>query len=226
MAGMTLGWAAYRRSHSEVMISSGGSAVLLSGSPKTTLPQHATRVDQHLLLQPGRLEPPEGAVVDGQEHDVGPLDRLLERHQRELVEAPDVRLADQELAQVLLAQPPHDAERRRLAQVVDVGLEGEPKAGDRRPAEAGRLRPDPLDDPSGLASFTSRAVRISRASSAAWETMNHGSTAMQCPPTPRPGRRTPTWGWRLASSISSKTSTPTRSQTIDSSLASAMLTSR
>ena len=39
----------------------------------------------------------------------------------------------------------------------------------------------------GLASLTSRAVRISRARSGADEMINHGSTAMQCPPTPGPG---------------------------------------
>ena len=38
------------------------------------------------------------------------------------------------------------------------------------------------------ASLTSRAVRISRDSSGAAPTMNHGSTAMQWPPTPGPGR--------------------------------------
>ena len=39
----------------------------------------------------------------------------------------------------------------------------------------------------GLWSLTSRAVRISRVSSGAAPTMNHGSTAMQWPPTPGPG---------------------------------------
>ncbi len=58
----------------------------------------------------------------------------------------------------------------------------------------------------GLRSLTSRAVRISRASSGAAPTMNHGSTAMQCPPTPGPGVRMLTRGWWLASRMTSQTS--------------------
>jgi len=42
---------------------------------------------------------------------------------------------------------------------------------------------------SGLLSFTSRAVRISLACSGVSLTINQGSTAMQCPPTPGPGWR-------------------------------------
>ncbi|MEI9927200.1 MAG: hypothetical protein WDN44_05170 [Sphingomonas sp.] len=56
--------------------------------------------------------------------------------------------------------------------------------------------------------------------------MNQGSTAMQCPPTPAPGRRIETRGWRLASAIARHTSIPRSSQISDNSLAKAMLTSR
>ncbi len=78
----------------------------------------------------------------------------------------------------------------------------------------------------GLASLRSRAVRISRASSGLRLTMNQGSTAMQWPPTPGPGCRMLTRGWRLASAISSQTSMPSSPQIIESSLAKAMFTSR
>ena len=62
--------------------------------------------------------------------------------------------------------------------------------------------------------------------SGALAAMNHGSTAMQWPPTPGPGWRIFTRGWRLAMRITSHTLMPARSQTIESSLAKAMLTSR
>ncbi|MNN67447.1 hypothetical protein D3C81_1830810 [compost metagenome] len=78
----------------------------------------------------------------------------------------------------------------------------------------------------GLLSFTSRAVRINRASSGVLLTMNQGSTAMQCPPTPGPGCRMLTRGWRLARRISSHTLISSLSQIIDNSLAKAMLRSR
>ena len=55
--------------------------------------------------------------------------------------------------------------------------------------------------------LTSRAVRMRRLSSGAPATMNQGSTAMQWPPTPGPGRRMSTRGWRLASLIAAQTST-------------------
>ena len=78
----------------------------------------------------------------------------------------------------------------------------------------------------GLPSLISRAARISRAVCGAASTMNHGSTAMQWPPTPGPGCRMFTRGWWLASSMSSHTSMPCSAQITDSSLAKAMLTSR
>jgi hypothetical protein len=78
----------------------------------------------------------------------------------------------------------------------------------------------------GLLSFTCRAAWIRRASSGLRLTMNQGSTAMQCPPTPGPGWRILTRGWRLASRISSHTLMSSLSQMIDSSLAKAMFTSR
>ena len=78
----------------------------------------------------------------------------------------------------------------------------------------------------GLESLISRALRMIRAASGAASTMNHGSTAMQCPPTPGPGCSTLTRGWWLASSISSQTSMSSSWQIIDSSLAKAMFTSR
>ena len=62
-------------------------------------------------------------------------------------------------------------------------------------------------------------------SGAEW-TMNHGSTAMQWPPTPGPGCRTSTRGWRLASPMSSQGSNPRESHTSEISFAKAMLTSR
>ena len=46
------------------------------------------------------------------------------------------------------------------------------------------------------------------------------------PPTPGPGERILTRGWRLANSMISQGSTPSRSQTIESSLAKAIFTSR
>ena len=67
---------------------------------------------------------------------------------------------------------------------------------------------------------------MSLVSSGALDTRNQGSTAMQWPPTPGPGCRMLTRGWRLARSTSSQTSTPTRSQTRANSLAKAMLRSR
>src|SRR5579875_824578 len=83
-----------------------------------------------------------------------------------------------------------------------------------------------LETKSGLASLTSRAVRMSLACCGAAAAMNHGSTAMQCPPTPGPGRRMLTRGCRLASLINSQTLTRRRSQRTDNSLAKAILTSR
>ena len=79
---------------------------------------------------------------------------------------------------------------------------------------------------SGLLSLVSRAVRMIRASSGAWLTMNQGSTAMQWPPTPGPGCRMLTRGWRFARRISSHTLMPSLSQIRDSSFAKAMFTSR
>ena len=79
---------------------------------------------------------------------------------------------------------------------------------------------------SGIASFTAREVGIRRAASGAAPTRNHGSTAMQWPPTPGPGRRTLTRGWWFARRMASQTSTPMCSAISANSLASATLTSR
>ena len=57
-------------------------------------------------------------------------------------------------------------------------------------------------------------------------TKNQGSTLMQCPPTPGPGCKILTRGWRLASAIISHGSTPSESDSIDNSFAKAMFTSR
>ncbi len=78
----------------------------------------------------------------------------------------------------------------------------------------------------GTASFTARAAGISRAAAGAPAARNQGSTAMQCPPTPAPGERISTRGWRFASAIASRTSTPSCAAMAASSLAKAMLTSR
>ena len=102
-----------------------------------------------------------------------------------------------------------DLDRRALAQVVDVGLVGEAEAGDR--ADAGRpaiLARTSRTTWRGRPLLIQRASRISRALSPSAETMNHGSTAMQWPPTPGPGCRMLTRGWWLASAISSHTSMP------------------
>ena len=79
---------------------------------------------------------------------------------------------------------------------------------------------------SGLPPFTCRAARMSGVRSGAEWTMNHGSTAMQWPPTPGPGCRMSTRGWRLASPMSSQGSTPRESHTSETSFANAMFTSR
>ena len=123
----------------------------------------------------------------------------------------DVRLDDQDVGcRARSARGVSDVDRRGLAQVVDVGLEGQAEA--RRPSASpepvGRLRTTCRTTWRGLASLTSRAVRISRACSGAAPTMNHGSTAMQWPPTPGPGCRMLTRGWWLASSMTSQTSSP------------------
>ncbi|MNP33832.1 hypothetical protein D3C76_1270940 [compost metagenome] len=78
----------------------------------------------------------------------------------------------------------------------------------------------------GLLSFTSRAVRISLACSGVLLTINQGSTAMQWPPTPGPGCKILTRGWRLARRIRSQTLIFSLSQIIESSLAKAIFTSR
>ncbi|CSA88218.1 Uncharacterised protein [Vibrio cholerae] len=74
--------------------------------------------------------------------------------------------------------------------------------------------------------MTSRAVRINCASSGQLLTINHGSTAIQWPPTPGPGLRILTRGWRLAKRINSHTLIFNLLHTKESSLAKAMLTSR
>src|SRR5690625_6557223 len=70
---------------------------------------------------------------------------------------------------------------------------------------------------SGLESLISRAFRIIVAVSGAAATMNHGSTAMQWPPTPGPGCKILTRGCRFASSMTSQTSIPSSSLIMDSS---------
>ena len=77
-----------------------------------------------------------------------------------------------------------DLDRGALAHVVDVGLERQAEAGDGRVANRDALATTCSATWCGLESLTSRAVRISRASAGAAPTMNHGSTAMQWPPTP------------------------------------------
>ena len=57
------------------------------------------------------------------------------------------------------------------------------------------------------------------------ETMNQGSTAMQCPPTPVPGCNIFTLGCLLANSIKFHILIPCLSQTIDNSFANAIFTS-
>ena len=71
-----------------------------------------------------------------------------------------------------------------------------------------------------------RAVEMSRELYGAISFRNHGSTGMQWPPTPMPGARIFTRGWRLANPITVRVSTATSSQMCENSLASAMLTSR
>ena len=63
------------------------------------------------------------------------------------------------------------------------------------------------------------------ASSGNFSTMNHGSTARQCPPTPAPGLSIFTLGCLLANSINSNTLIPILSAIIESSLANAIFTS-
>jgi enoyl-[acyl-carrier protein] reductase I len=98
--------------------------------------------------------------------------------------------------------------RRAFAEVVDIGLEGEAEAGDFAAGCASTSAEARAITWWILPSFTPRAVRISGVCSGAPATMNHGSTAMQCPPTPGPGCRMLTRGWRLASRITSHTSSP------------------
>src|SRR5699024_2730284 len=80
-------------------------------------------------------------------------------------------------------------------------------------------------------SFVGRASLSSRANlimgdciGAAWW-MNQGSTAMQCPPTPGPGLRICTRGWRFANLITSQPLIPNDWETSLNSLANAMFRS-
>ena len=58
------------------------------------------------------------------------------------------------------------------------------------------------------------------------ETINHGSTAIQCPPTPEPGLKISTLGCLLVKRIKSQTLILNLSQIIESSLAYAIFISR
>ena len=123
-------------------------------------------------------------------------------------------------ARPALRQQPGHLDRRAFAQVVHVRLVGQPEGGD-RPARAARPAParSAATANAGWASLTWRAWRISGVRSGAASTRNQGSTLMQCPPTPGPGRRMSTRGWRLARAIASQTSTPKRSARRANSLA-------
>ena len=78
----------------------------------------------------------------------------------------------------------------------------------------------------GFESLTFLAVVIRGVNSGVLLTMNHGSTAIQCPPTPGPGCKILTLGCLLLILISSQTFIPRLSHITDNSFAKAIPTSR
>lgn len=105
----------------------------------------------------------------------------------------DMRLHQQETHPTLLRKLARNIQCRAFAEIIDVGFEGQPETRNRRQTVGiiffqSAIAASILSNTQrGFESFTSRACRTSLACAGAEETMNHGSTAMQCPPTPGPG---------------------------------------
>ena len=89
-------------------------------------------------------------MVDEHEDDVGALDDFGVWDKVEIAVALEVGFGDQQVTDLVVAQVVDDFERGRLAQVVDVGLEGEAEAADHWILEPGGGFHHPLQHPGGL----------------------------------------------------------------------------
>lgn len=157
-----------------------------------------TGINQLLAGQVVRRQFAERLVVGQQNENVRIGDRVFDRMERELGEllCRDVRFTDTKFPQSFARQFANDLEAGTLAEVVDVRLVGQAQAADDRRLDgaAAAARTCSMTK-CGFESLTFRAVRMSGVTSGAASTRNHGSTLMQCPPTPGPGVRMFTRGW-------------------------------
>ena len=138
-------------------------------------PEHAHRVDQDLLGEEAPVEIAKLVVLHEEDDDVGFLECILQADEMHPRLAGDrgrcrlhMRIDDVDLAGGGVQKLLGDVEGRALAQIVDVRLVGQAEAA-RSPGRgsapaARRMRSTTC---CGLASLTSRAVRIRRACSGA-----------------------------------------------------------